>query len=102
MEQPQYSMLHRDKVEREFLPLYESMGLGTTTFSPLYFGILTGKYNDGIPADSRANLAGYEWMRANIESDGGRAGQPGEGAPADAHRRGAGHDDEPAGYRLVP
>jgi len=73
MEQPQYSMLHRDKVEREFLPLYESMGLGTTTFSPLYFGILTGKYNDGIPADSRANLAGYEWMRENIESDEGRA-----------------------------
>lgn len=73
MEQPQYSMLHRDKVEREFLPLYETMGLGTTTFSPLYFGILTGKYNDGIPTDSRANLAGYEWMRDNIESEEGQA-----------------------------
>jgi len=53
MEQPQYNMLARDKVEREFEHLYEEVGLGLTTFSPLKIGILTGKYNDGIPKDSR-------------------------------------------------
>lgn len=72
MEQPQYSMFHREKVELEFGPLYETMGLGTTIWSPLYFGILTGKYNDGIPADSRASLAGYEWVRQIIESEEGQ------------------------------
>ena len=72
MEQPQYSMFHREKVEAEFAPLYDTIGLGTTTFSPLYFGILTGKYNDGIPADSRASLPGYEWVRENIESETGQ------------------------------
>jgi aryl-alcohol dehydrogenase-like predicted oxidoreductase len=72
MEQPQYSMFHREKVELEFAPLYETMGLGTTIWSPLYFGILTGKYNDGIPADSRATLAGYEWVRQIIESEEGQ------------------------------
>jgi len=53
MEQPQYNMLARDKVEREFALLYEHYGLGLTIFSPLKTGILTGKYNDGIPDDSR-------------------------------------------------
>lgn len=72
MEQPQYSMFHREKVEAEFAPLYDTMGLGTTIWSPLYFGILTGKYNDGIPADSRATLPGYEWVRQNIESEMGQ------------------------------
>ena len=72
MEQPQYSMFHREKVEAEFAPLYDTIGLGTTTFSPLYFGILTGKYNDGIPADSRATLPGYEWVRQTIESEEGQ------------------------------
>ena len=72
MEQPQYSMFHREKVELEFAPLYETMGLGTTIFSPLYFGILTGKYNNGIPADSRATLPGYEWVRQIIESEEGQ------------------------------
>ena len=72
MEQPQYSMFHREKVEAEFAPLYDTIGLGTTTFSPLYFGILTGKYNDGIPADSRASLPGYEWVRENVESEKGQ------------------------------
>ncbi len=72
MEQPQYSMFHREKVEAEFAPLYDTIGLGTTTFSPLYFGILTGKYNDGIPADSRASLPGYEWVRENVESERGQ------------------------------
>jgi voltage-dependent potassium channel beta subunit len=72
MEQPQYSMFHREKVELEFAPLYETMGLGTTIWSPLYFGILTGKYNAGIPADSRATLPGYEWVRQIIESEEGQ------------------------------
>jgi voltage-dependent potassium channel beta subunit len=53
MEQPQYNMLARTKVETEFIHLYEEIGLGLTTFSPLKTGILTGKYNDGIPSDSR-------------------------------------------------
>jgi len=53
MEQPQYNMLARDKVELDYLRLYEEHGLGLTTFSPLKFGILTGKYDEGIPDDSR-------------------------------------------------
>jgi len=53
MEQPQYNMLARTKVEKEFEHLYEEIGLGLTIFSPLKTGILTGKYNDGIPKDSR-------------------------------------------------
>jgi len=63
MEQPQYNLLHRDKVEAEFAPLYENFGLGTTIWSPLASGMLTGKYNDGIPGDSRLALSGYEWLR---------------------------------------
>lgn len=53
MEQPQYNMFVRHKVEKEFEHLYPETGLGLTIFSPLKMGILTGKYNDGIPADSR-------------------------------------------------
>jgi voltage-dependent potassium channel beta subunit len=63
MEQPQYNLLHRDKVEAEFLPLYENYGLGTTIWSPLASGILTGKYNEEIPSDSRMNLPGYQWLK---------------------------------------
>lgn len=66
MEQPQYNMLHRERVEREYARLYQDIGLGTTIWSPLASGLLTGKYNDGIPADSRANLKGYEWLRPQI------------------------------------
>ncbi|MDB5507153.1 MAG: putative voltage-gated potassium channel beta subunit protein [Devosia sp.] len=72
MEQPEYNLFNRNKVEGEFLPLYELMGLGTTIWSPLASGILTGKYNDGIPADSRMNLPGYEWLKDSLESDGGQ------------------------------
>ena len=72
MEQPEYNMFRRDRIEKEYLPLYETMGLGTTTFSALARGMLTGKYNDGIPADSRAMLPGYEWMREQVESEEGR------------------------------
>ena len=63
MEQPQYNLLHRDKVEGEFAPLYENFGMGTTIWSPLSSGLLTGKYNDGIPAESRLTLPNYEWLR---------------------------------------
>jgi voltage-dependent potassium channel beta subunit len=63
MEQPQYNMLVRDRFEKEYAPLYRDLGYGTTIWSPLASGILTGKYNDGVPEDSRANLKGYEWLK---------------------------------------
>jgi voltage-dependent potassium channel beta subunit len=66
MEQPQYNMLHRDKVEKEYLPLYREIGLGTTTWSPLLSGLLSGKYNKGIPPGSRASLEGYGWLKENV------------------------------------
>ena len=58
MEQPQYNMLHRDKVEVEFSQIYKTVGLGTTIWSPLASGVLTGKYNDGFPDDTRLNIEG--------------------------------------------
>ena len=73
MEQPQYNMLTRDKVEREFHRLYETVGLGTTIWSPLASGILTGKYADGIPDDSRMALPDYQWLRERLESPEGQA-----------------------------
>jgi voltage-dependent potassium channel beta subunit len=69
MEQPEYNMFTRKRVEREYLPLYEEIGLGTTIWSPLASGLLTGKYNNGIPKDTRINLKGYEWLRKDFESD---------------------------------
>jgi voltage-dependent potassium channel beta subunit len=63
MEQPEYNLLNRRRVEREYARLYEDIGLGLTTWSPLASGLLTGKYVDGIPAGSRATLPGYEWLR---------------------------------------
>jgi voltage-dependent potassium channel beta subunit len=73
MEQPEYNMLRRDKVEGDLLPLYRLFGLGTTIWSPLASGLLTGKYNNGIPAGSRATLPGYEWLREAFENETGRA-----------------------------
>ncbi len=67
MEQPQYSMFFRERVEREFAPLYREFGLGTTVWSPLAGGLLTGKYNNGVPAGTRATLPGYEWLRERFE-----------------------------------
>ncbi|HEX9640015.1 MAG TPA: aldo/keto reductase [Candidatus Krumholzibacteria bacterium] len=72
MEQPQYNMFEREKVEKEFLPLYAEVGLGTTIWSPLASGILTGKYRDGIPDGSRGTLLGYEWLREIYESEEGQ------------------------------
>ena len=66
MEQPEYNMFERQKVEKEFQPLYRDMGYGTTIFSPLASGLLTGKYNNGIPEDSRAALPGYDWLRKYV------------------------------------
>jgi voltage-dependent potassium channel beta subunit len=66
MEQPEYNLLHRHRVEREYVPLYEECGLGLTTWSPLASGLLTGKYDKGVPAGSRATLAGYDWLKERI------------------------------------
>jgi voltage-dependent potassium channel beta subunit len=73
MEQPQYNLLHRERVEVEYAPLFREFGMGTTIWSPLASGVLTGKYADGIPGDSRLALPGYEWLRQRIESPEGRA-----------------------------
>lgn len=73
MEQPQYNMLHRERFEAEYKPLYEKIGLGTTIWSPLYSGLLTGKYNDGVPDDSRMALDSYGWLRDMLESEEGQA-----------------------------
>ncbi len=69
MEQPQYNMLHRDRVEHEYAPLYDDIGLGTTIWSPLASGLLTGKYNDSIPENTRGTVAGYEWLRERFEGE---------------------------------
>jgi voltage-dependent potassium channel beta subunit len=66
MEQPQYNMFTRDRFEREYDILYHELGYGTTIWSPLASGLLSGKYNDGIPTDSRAALKGYEWLQRGI------------------------------------
>jgi len=63
MEQPEYNILRRRRVEREYARLYEDIGLGLTTWSPLASGLLTGKYLDGVPEGSRATLPGYEWLK---------------------------------------
>jgi voltage-dependent potassium channel beta subunit len=70
MEQPQYNLFERDKVEQEYARLYEDIGLGLTTWSPLASGLLTGKYIDGIPEGSRATLPGYEWLAKYLTSKG--------------------------------
>ncbi len=72
MEQPQYNMFHRERVELEYARLYAEIGLGTTIWSPLCSGILTNKYKDGIPENSRANLPGYEWLHEKFRSEEGK------------------------------
>lgn len=66
MEQPQYNLFHRSRVELELSPICKEYGLGLTTWSPLYFGILSGKYNDGVPDGSRASLSDMGWIRDRI------------------------------------
>jgi voltage-dependent potassium channel beta subunit len=63
MEQPFYNLLQRDKVEAEYSRLYDHFGLGMTTWSPLASGLLTGKYNLGLPKDARLGLSHYGWLR---------------------------------------
>ena len=66
MEQPQYNLLHRERVEVEYASLYADFGMGTTIWSPLASGLLTGKYNDGVPAGSRLAQEGYGWLRRSV------------------------------------
>lgn len=72
MEQPEYNMFQRERVEKEYARLYREIGLGTTIWSPLASGLLTGKYNQGIPEGTRLTLKGYEWLRSDFESEEGR------------------------------
>jgi voltage-dependent potassium channel beta subunit len=73
MEQPQYNLLERRRVEVEYARLYDDIGLGLTTWSPLASGLLTGKYLDGVPDDSRATLPGYEWLAGMLTDEGRNA-----------------------------
>jgi len=66
MEQPEYHLLQRDRVEKEYAPLYRDLGIGLTTWSPLASGLLTGKYSEGIPQDSRGSLPGYEFLKNQL------------------------------------
>jgi len=73
MEQPEYNMFHRHRVEVEYAPLYDEIGLGTTIWSPLASGVLTGKYNEGLPDGSRFALPDYQWLRPRLDSPEGQA-----------------------------
>ena len=68
MEQPQYNILHRDKFENEYKDIFKKHKIGTTIWSPLASGLLTGKYNDGIPKHSRFKVKGYEWLSQSMDS----------------------------------
>lgn len=72
MEQPQYNLFEREKMERDYLRLFEDEGIGTTIWSPLASGILTGKYAEGIPSGTRMELPEYGFLRKRLESDRGR------------------------------
>lgn len=63
VEQPQYNLLERNKIENEFLMVFRTVGMGTTIWSPLASGLLSGKYNNGIPEDSRFGLQGFDWLK---------------------------------------
>jgi voltage-dependent potassium channel beta subunit len=69
MEQPEYNMFNRERVEKEYARLYKDIGLGTTIYSPLACGLLTGKYNNGIPEGTRASIKDYQWLRDNFVGD---------------------------------
>ena len=69
MEQPQYNLFERNKVEKEYLPVYDFVGLGTTIWSPLASGLLTGKYNNGIPENSRLALPEMSWLKDKVMAD---------------------------------
>jgi len=65
-EQPQYNIFHRQRFEVEYARLFQDYRYGSTIWSPLASGLLTGKYNNGIPSDSRGNLPGFEWLRGQL------------------------------------
>ena len=69
VEQPEYNLFNRAKMENEFLSIFKNIGMGTTIWSPLASGLLTGKYNNGIPEGSRMSLAGYEWLKESSVVD---------------------------------
>ncbi|GAA4340280.1 aldo/keto reductase [Flaviaesturariibacter amylovorans] len=69
VEQPQYNLLEREKVEKEYAMIYKTVGMGTTIWSPLASGLLTGKYNNGIPDGSRLALEGFDWLRDKLIAD---------------------------------
>lgn len=69
MEQPQYNLLFRNRVEKEYQRLYRDIGLGLTTWSPLASGVLSGKYAKGIPSGSRLSLPGYEWLKEQFPQE---------------------------------
>jgi aryl-alcohol dehydrogenase-like predicted oxidoreductase len=69
VEQPQYNLLEREKMERDYPMIFETVGMGTTIWSPLASGLLTGKYNNGIPDDSRFALQGFDWLKDRFMVD---------------------------------
>jgi voltage-dependent potassium channel beta subunit len=66
MEQPQYNLMHRERVELEYAPLYAEFGMGTTIWSPLASGLLTGKYNNGVQNEGRLAQEGYAWLQKSV------------------------------------
>ena len=76
LEQPQYSLFHRERVEHEYRPLVERRGLGLTTWSPLASGVLAGRYDEGVPADSRLAAEGFGWLKDFVYADRQEAMQP--------------------------
>lgn len=66
MEQPQYNLLHRERFEKEYAPLYKKYGIGTTIWSPLASGMLTGKYNDTVPEDTRIHRNDLKWLKERL------------------------------------
>ncbi|MBN8656512.1 MAG: aldo/keto reductase [Anaerolineae bacterium] len=66
VEQPQYNLFERGRLEGDYVRFYKEYGYGTTIWSPLASGLLSGKYNQGIPKDSRGALKGYEWLHGNL------------------------------------
>ena len=69
MEQPQYNLFERDKLDKEYLDIFRTVGMGTTIWSPLASGLLSGKYNDGIPKGSRFALQGFDWLKDQWMAD---------------------------------
>jgi len=72
MEQPQYNLLHRERVEKEYARLYSEIGLGTTIWSPLASGLLTGKYNEGMPSGTRTDIPAMNWLKEKFKDEKGK------------------------------